>query len=349
MSVQVFESLKNGFAIALSHIVEGVIETDTIYLATGPVDYTSQEKVGSVLKNLLGQLSLQQKGTVYGKVWELAKMKDPRIQGEKWGEENAYQDEKRLAQALHRLGFFGVRHLYPLKCLSFEFGEGGMGSQYFSLGEKLGKDPQTGQIGCVNGMGMPTLEHAGRDASVFSDKFADGNNIHCVYLSTHQKSSGGDIMGFVQDVSRMLAVNGGSYTKTSYLIVQQWIDFLDENPTQKYLQVGVSEGAAHVNAAVRLLKQTRSDLLGRIRIMNFCPAYFILPEEYSSELQAMNFIKKEDSVVNPWGTNTHQIGSSDHIAIVPHTQDHPHHHLNDDFVKVAKPYVFEFMKSGNLY
>ena len=344
-----FENVKIGVSKFTSYIIEKNISTDTLYLATGPVDYASQEKTESVLKNCFDKLTLEQKGSVYGKVWELAKMKDPRVEGEKWGEENAFKEDNRLAQALHRLGFLGKTDLHPLQCLPFGFGEGGLGSQYFSLGEKLGRDPETGQIGCVNGMGMPSLKHAGTDASVFSEKFADGNNIHCVYLSTHQKSSSGDTGGFKQDVLRMLAVNGGSYTRTSYLIVQQWIDFLDANPTKKYLQVGVSEGGAHVNAAVRLLKQARPDLLGRIRVMNFCPAYFVLPHEYSSELQAVNFIKKEDGVVNPWGMNTHQIGSSDHIVIVPHTQDNPHNHLNEDFEKVAKPYVFEFMKSGNLY
>jgi hypothetical protein len=137
-----------------------------------------------------------------------------------------------------------------------------MGAQYFSLGEKLGRDPSTGIIGYVNGMGITNWGHAGSDVVTFSDMFCEGNNIHCVYHPTHQKSFSGDVTGFWADVLRMQAVNGGCFMKTSYLVAQQWLDFFFEKTNgEKFLQIGVSEGAVHVNGALKLIQACRPDLL----------------------------------------------------------------------------------------
>ncbi len=347
MSFLAHESIKTAFGRVVSSFVECVYPTSTIYLETGPVDL--ELRTEAALTQRFNQLGQEQKNQVYGKVWELAKMLDPRIHGANWGEEHALEDSERLAKALHKLGLLTINNLHPLKCLPFGVGEGGLGSQYFSLSEKLGEDPASGQISYINGMGIPTLEHAGRDVADFSDRFASGNNIHSVYHSTHQNAPSGDLIGFFADIIRMKAVDGGSYTKTSYLAAQQCVDFLDANPEAKYLQIGVSEGGAHVNAALRLIRESRPDLLSRIRVLNFCPAYFILPDGYPEGFQVVNLVKVEDSVVNPWATNTHAIGHSDNIKIVPHNNDNPHNHLCDDFAAVGKPFVDEFIRSGNLY
>ena len=218
------------------------------------------------------------------------------------------------------------------------------------MGEKLGKDPVTGHIGLVNGIGYTSIEHAGTDAACVSETYADGNNIHCVYQPTHQKSTQGDIGGFIEDVMMLKAVDGGSYTKTSYLIAQQWIDFLNRNPNRKFLQLSNSGGAVHVNAALRIIQQACPHLLSAIRVINLCPAYFILPEQYpNKEFQVLNLVKKEDIVINPWATNAQKIDKHKNILVVAHKSDHPHNHLSQDFKAVGKPYVFEFMKSGNLY
>lgn len=341
------DASKNGVASAARYIAEYQQGTDTRYLAIRSIDSSSTQE--DVLKSCFNHLNVDQQNQVYGKVWELAKMIDPRIDGTDWGKENAFKDFERLAKALHRLGFLGETGLHKVNCLPFGFGEGGLGAQYFSLGEKLGAEPAKGQIGLVNGMGMPCLANAGRDAAVFSDKFVSGLNVHCVYNSTHQNSSIGDTKGFIADVARMKALDGGSYSKTTYLIVQQWIDFLEVNPDSSYLQIGVSEGGSHVNAAVRLLKEVRQDLLNRLRILNLCPAYLILPEQYGNGIQTMNFIKREDDVVLPWATNASMIDCSPNIVVVPHTKDHPHNQLSDDFAAAAKPYLDQFLTTGNLY
>src|SRR5580692_141673 len=148
-----FESMKATAAFLTSCVAEQLCTGSNIYLATGPIE--GDFKIEKVIRERLETLEPQQKEQVYGKVWELAKMQDPRIDGSHWGEEHAFDNLERLAQALNRLGLLGEDNLHRLPCLSFEFGEGGIGSQYFSLGEKLGRDPATGHIGYVNGMGIP--------------------------------------------------------------------------------------------------------------------------------------------------------------------------------------------------
>ena len=148
----------------------------------------------------------------------------------------------------------------------------------------------------------------------------------------------------------MKAVDGGSYTKTSYLIAQQWIDFLTSNPDKYYLHIASSEGSAHTNAALRLISKSVPLLFSRIRVINFCPAYFIAPETYSSHLQVMNFVKKEDGVINPWGTGTDQIYKNlPHVVVVHHLEGDPHNHTSHDYMVAAGPYVDKFLECGDLY
>ncbi len=350
----IFESLKS-LGSSLSSTIAYAFYTDTpIYLATGALTLQS-DNIHNIVNECFQNLSQNQKYQVYGKVWELAKMIDPRIEGLNWGEEHAFDDLQRLAKALHRLGFLNydkdVRHEVP--CLSSSFGEGGIGSQYFSLGEKLGTDPAIGQIGFVNGMGVPSLEHAGKDVNELSEKLFYKCNLHCVYHATHQKTSQGDTKGFVKDVIRMKAVEGGSYSRTSYLIAQQWVDFLIANPNSCFLQIAHSEGTAHTFAAVRLISECYPDLLTRIRVINFCPAHFLDPSLYpNSGLQAINFVKLEDDVIQPWGTGTNQVNNnSSHVIVVQHNrkEDHPHNCLSFDYTQAAQPYVDNFLNNGSIY
>jgi hypothetical protein len=350
MAYATFELIKNASAAFCSMSANNLFAGPTIYLATGAL--TPTHDIDRIVQSCFQSLHTSQQNRVYEKIWELEKMQDPRISGINWGEQNVFKDTERLAKALHRLGFLDqdvtIRH--PVDCLSFSFGEGGLGSQYFSLGEKLDRNPTTGRFGLVNGMGVPTLEHAGRDANNLSDRLLQGYNIHCVYHATHQNAPSGDLLGFAADVVRMKAVDGGSYGKTSYLLAQQWIDYLTVHPHAKFLQMAHSEGAAHVNAALRLLKECRPDLLARVRVITFCPACFIDPNSYSAGLQVRNLVKKEDGVINPWGTGAHQIQTQPpHLIIIPHHHDHPHNHVSEDYINAARPYIGEFLRSGNLH
>ncbi len=342
------ELTKSSIAFGCSSLANRLFSGPTVHLATGALAIQPDENIYNIVHNCFQQLNDSQKGEVYGKVWELAKMQDPRVDGLNWGQEHIFDDLPRLAKALHRLGFLKMEpNPRTIPSLSFAFGEGGIGSQYFSLGEKLGKDPEKGQIGYVNGMGVPTLNQAGRDADRLSNSLLSGYNIHCVYNATHQ--GGTESYGFVKDIVRMKAVDGGSYTKTSYLIAQQWIDFLTSHPDQNFLQIAHSEGSSHADAALRLISETRSDLLAKIRILNFCPAHFINPTSYDG-LQAKNFKKVEDSVI-PWGAGSFSTGyNSAHTVVVLHTTgDTPHDCLSQDYTDAAKPYVDEFLRTGNIY
>ena len=340
----IFESVKGYAARAVSSVAEYVYGCETEYIPKGPV--------AQVERAAFEALGADQKNRVYAKVWELAKMDDTRVEGDKWGEKHVFDDHARLTRAMHRLGFGSQNSGHAVAYLPHRFGEGGLGSRYFSLEPKLGKEPTTGQIGLINGMGVESYHQAITDADWFSKEFAKNCNIHGVYHSTHKNSRRccGSKFGSFRDILRMKAVNGGSYTKTSYLAAQQIVDYLDNNPNKKYLQVGVSEGAAHVNATLRLIKEARPELLSRICVILLVPAYFIMPEQFDNKVQLMSFVKNEDGVINPWGVNTDKIGSSPHITVVAHeSTDHPHCWGGKEFQEAVKPYVERFLGEGSLY
>lgn len=320
-----------------SAIAETFCELSLLFLAKAPISSLSAEGV----KKCFQALSSEDQKKVEAKVEELVQ-KDPMgVQRDRWY----------LTQALHRLGFLEAEGLLPVFCLPFQFGEGGLGSRYFSLSDRKGKDPQIGRLGYVNGMGVPTLDAMQQDVMDISDRLVQGCDLHCVYHATHQISRSGDVQGFLVDILRMKAVDGGSYTKTAYLLAQEWLDFFYDHPTSYYLQLAHSEGAVHVNAALRLLQDVRPEVLARLRILTLCPAHFILPETYGRGLQVINLVKREDRVIAPWGVGTHHIGVSEHVYIVPHTisGEDPHFHLSEDYARIARPYIVQFLHSGDLY
>ena len=113
-----FETVKQKAANFISYGAENLLACPTIYLAIA-----STEKPEQVVRQRLEELNESQKNEVYGKVWELAKMQDPTINGNHWGEHHAFDNIERLSKALHRLGFLEKDHLHPLKCLPFSFGK----------------------------------------------------------------------------------------------------------------------------------------------------------------------------------------------------------------------------------
>jgi len=204
-------------------------------------------------------------------------------------------------------------------------------------------------------MGVRTLEQAGRDVVTLSDRFVHGNNVHVVYNPTHQQGS--SLLGFAQDSLRMKAVDGGATSKQAYLVAQLWLDYLHAHPQCKFLQVAHSEGAVHVNGALRLMTQAgAASVLDRIRILNFCPAHFIHPAGHPGGLQIVNFVKLEDSLINPWGTGSSAIGrcNAAHVRIVTHRVRHDDHHNNPhdfmswDFVDAARLNIETFMRAGDI-
>lgn len=130
-----------------------IYDTKDLFLETQPLVelFDIKSKKGD-FKNIFNLLSQKQKELVYGKIWELGKLEDCRISGDRWGEENALKDSGRLLKALHRLGLLENKGLCRMPCLALPPGSGGLEPQYFSLGEKIDQDPKMGEIGLVNGI-----------------------------------------------------------------------------------------------------------------------------------------------------------------------------------------------------
>ena len=205
-------------------------------------------------------------------------------------------------------------------------------------------------------MGVPSLAQAGRDVVVLSDRFFSGRNIHVVYNPTHQQHAGNTV-GFARDALRMKAVDGGATSKQAYLLAQLWLDHLNANPQAKFLQVAHSEGAVHLNGALRLLVQAGAGrFLDRIRVLTLCPAHFINQAMYPAGLQAINFVKMEDRTINPWGTGApvtgRRIGA--HVRVVEHRvrqDDHhndPHDFMSWDYVDAARSSIESFIQTGDI-
>jgi len=266
--------------------------------------------------------------------------------------------------AARRAGISRISKGVKISLLGKEIGEGGLGSSYFHFQGSASKDPDSGFIGFTNG--MCNLDHAmtRKNVTKLSRDFADGHSCHVHYLPTHQtsdpKENPGDwfdLYGFLQDTFRMFAVNDGCHTWTSYSIAQHWIDVLAKDPDKNYLHVCHSEGTTHVNAALRLIKEHKPELLIRIRIIAFCPAYFMIPEDHIHDEdealrpQIVAFYKEEDMIASVAGRHVVEKGA-DHprVHIVKHKDEHdPHDFWSPDYVKVAKPFFDKFIADGNIY
>ncbi|KAJ1549521.1 hypothetical protein HK405_014201 [Cladochytrium tenue] len=367
--------LKTLSASVIKSVAVSLYGTVPLYLELEPhrpLPDLDMEALRTFLLEAVASLPSSERAALYHKVWELAKMQDPRIHGPRWGELHALDDLPRLYTALRRLGHSaadvgsaggsggGVDLLHRVEVLPFQFGEGGIGAQYYSLGERLGRDPEVGRIGYINGMGVPTLEHAGRDAVVLSDRFFGGANLHAVYNPTHQAHADGSLTGFARDALRMKAVEGGATSKQAYLLAQLWLDYLHAHPRAKFLQVAHSEGAVHLHGALRLLARAGPAavrVLGRVRVLTLCPAHFINPATYAADgLQVMNFVKMEDRTINPWGTGAPVPGRrvGPHVCVVEHRVRHddvhndPHDFMSWDYVDAARSWIDRFLQTGEL-
>lgn len=338
----------NIFGLIAEHLPQKKIYIDT---CNGHLEQPSD----ALLHSIFDGLDQGQKRDAYRLRLELAKREDPTAQDESWMETHFWDEPQKVAKVLHRLGLFGsdgmIEISYNLE-ISFELSalanEAPPTSFYYSLNEKWGHEPENGRISYVNGMGTDPI-NAGTDCNRLSDLFAEGSNIHAVYLPTQQKTPFGDIRGFACDSLRYLMIEGGGYTRTACLIAQQWIDYLSESPEKNFLQVGYSEGAAHVNAALRILRKARPDLIPQLNILTFCPASIIFPLA-DEPLKVINLFKLEDPIPVQWGQwDQMSQSASPHVHIVPHTnEEFPHTHITPDYIKAGKIYFDRFLSSGSL-
>ncbi|EGG14566.1 hypothetical protein DFA_12343 [Cavenderia fasciculata] len=318
-----------------------------------------------ILVNIYNSLSQDEKNIAYFKYWELSKMFDSRIDGLNYGRDHFWDDKVRSARSLHRCGFINQTNyteynqdsLVMVECPSrFKRLESKLKTQYFSLGEKMGRDYERGQVSYVNGMGN-TIGWAGHDASKLSDSMCDGVNFYCVYLPTYVVSKDNfspnhqDLTGFLMDVTRHLATTegGGENSLTSCLIVQQWFDYLSAHPTKHFLQICASDGGTFVNAAINLfLKHALVDYIERLNVIGLAPGTTIMPrpDQHFYSHQVVNLIKKEDTLISTFGTGSDMAGKSPNVLLIPHTVDHPHNFTSADYIVAVKPFIDCFKSTG---
>lgn len=319
---------------------------DTLHLAVVPHSQDGLNRVD--LHKAFEQLPPRVQEGVYFWRWALAVEGGAAADEPDWGARHLWEDMQQAARALHRSGGLGQAGLAPVICRQFVRGRQW---RYFSLLDRVNRNPSTGWVGFVNG-GGESFDQAIIGAERFSGMYVDGNNLHCVYNPKSQKQPGdGCCFGFVHDSGRYLAIDGGLCSGVTLLLAQQWIDFLDDHPGQTFLQCCYSAGASEVAAAVRLLQHHRPELLDRLRVISFCGAYIITPPRSGSHagMQVVNILKVEDKNVLPWATGASNVYTgSPHSVVVPHnTEDDPHNLFSVDYL-LARNYVAEFMRSGNI-
>ncbi|MES2121949.1 MAG: hypothetical protein V4492_04120 [Chlamydiota bacterium] len=331
-----------------------ILPQRTFFLATqgGFPETRSSDELREVFDRLLPEQRMEALHLRF----ELAQREDPSVYGDEWPEEHFWDDTRKATQVMHRMGLLGNESLveisYNLEIthqITLTATPARPESFHYSMGHKLGKDPEGGWISYVNGLGNST-QHAGTDANIMSDALADGHNIHGIYLPTQQVSMLGDQVGFHLDFIRYMLVDSGGRTRTSCMIAQQWIDYLDENPGKNFLQTCHSEGAAHVDAALQIIRDTRADIIERLNVLAFCPARFIFPKE-GEPLKVMNLLKLLDPVPTGWATGKEQIHQEcPHIQIVAHEDDGvPHCHTTPDYFNAGKPYFDRFISTGSMF
>jgi hypothetical protein len=341
----ILEYTKWTVGVIASYTAEIFWWTDKQYL-----ELSTDSRTHYVSRSVFDKLTESQQTRVRDKVWELEKLRDCTFTDFQVLDPFRYM--RSLTRALSRLNLIPSKNLHRVSCLASRMGDGYSAKpQYFSLSDRSHREPVIGRFGYINGMGNPNISHTGQDAKKLSTRFLDSNNVFVTYNATHQKNAVTDYTGFLSDAFRMKAVDGGSSSKASFLLAQQWIDYLVENPHKYFLQMAHCEGAVHTNAALRIIKRAKPELLSRIRVLSLCPANFIDPKSFGNGLQVLNFVKKEDRVINPWAIGSNQIGYADHIKVVKHTNPrrNPHSHVNKDFSAATKEHIAQFMRTGDIY
>ncbi len=347
MSSAFLSPIKTGVT-SVASAISTLLPTQPFYLAVDPAKYDAITR--EALERVFEGASSEQKIKAFHIRWDLGKMENPTIEGADWGRDHFWDSIPLAARAAHRAGILGEEGVIVIRYGARVIDKSkAPGASFYSLGEKLGRDPALGQIGYINGMGS-SIAHAGRDAASLSDSMASGMNLHCVHLPSQQSGPTGDPLGFVLDTMRHLMTDGGSYTRAPCLVAQQWIDYLDLHPERFFLQLCASEGGSHVNAALRLLRTHRPDLLSRLRIIALAPACFMEPQTEDIGLQIVNLVKKEDGTILPVATHADLVGRSPFVRVIPHTvAGDPHNFTTVDYAAVAKPMVDLFIATGNIY
>lgn len=227
----------------------------------------------------------------------------------------------RLIEALNHGGYLpGGRTTRSVKYLPIAewFGER---PEFYDLGrEEIGR----GVVGFVNGWNTDLTKAVGRTEEL-SRRLLGGCNLHCVHNPD---------LGAVGNLLRTVTGEAGHRGRTSLFLVNQWINFLDGHPGDRYLQLCHSDGTTHVLNALKLLKQIRPDLCSRMEVISLCSAVFIPTE--GEEWKVKHYVKMEDRVVQ-WAPNRGWIGEDPSIIVLPDEEEHhPHEPFSPAFMNALR-------------
>ncbi|KYQ92661.1 hypothetical protein DLAC_06655 [Tieghemostelium lacteum] len=349
--------LKQIVAVSFANVSLIVIDKSEFILALVPDKYDSMPR--DVVEGIYNRLSEDEKNKAAFVYWELSKKLDSRIDGINYGRDCFWNNLQLSIRSLHRCGYLLKYYdpsddtLVSIKCCNTKASSI---AQYYNLGEKIGYDYPSKHIGFINGMGN-TIRWAGTDASKITNAMCDGVDLHCVYLPSIPKSKDNyspthSITGFIGEATRHLSVTGGIIDRTSCLLVQLWIDYLCDNPSNQFLQMAASDGGTFTQTALRILMEYRPDLCDRLNLLLLAPGTIILPNHLISPNQVINLIKKEDHLITKLGNgaSNHLHGKHQNVIIVPHltTSDHPHNFTNPDYMSIGRKYIENYKLTGRL-
>ncbi|KAM9984611.1 hypothetical protein ACTFIY_009053 [Dictyostelium cf. discoideum] len=356
--------IKSSIAYSFASYSKNFINKNFSYLCIEPNKYDEKFSLQE-LKEIYESLTIDEKYKVETIYWELCKKQDSRIDGLFYGKNHLFENLKFTIRSLHRCNHLNDLDETNNELIKIEFtnrfkrNKTTNSTQYYSLGEKIGKDFEMGQIGYVNGMDN-SIGWAGTDASKISESMVEGMNLHCVYLPSYQISPD-NYSPSPNDAIGHLTINGGEFSKTSILIAQLWIDYLFDNPDKSFLQICASDGGTFVTNAIKIIIKYSPNLLSRISFLFLAPGCILIPNDFNNNNDDNNIeysksnqvLKLEDTLISKFATGANHLNNSksmENIIIVPHNNknDHPHNFLNNDYINSVLPFIKNWKETGKL-
>lgn len=282
--------------------------------------------IQSVVHRTLGSQPQPVKNTIYGTLYKIAE--EPQTDDLKWGETHAHDDAKRLIRALHRHHCLEIPGKKIEVYSQFERNVNTPSQTYHLHRKELDR----GKIGYHNGM-MTTLDEAKSNAFQLSDHCAQGYNIHCTYGAT---------VNFKKDLASAILGQGGVVTPPVLLLLEEWQNFIEQNESDRYLQICNSRGTIEVHNALQLLLK---DIQQRIIVIAAAPACLI-PAELAYKV--VNLVVSSDNIT--------KLASNRHLMDSPHTRVlkaspeklNPHSMHGSPYYEHLNPLIDSYIRTNDI-
>lgn len=294
-----------------------------------------KEAVKMTLRQIVGDLSVEQKGKIYGEIYNRRPQSDEHPNDNNYGEHHVFDDPFKLIMILQDKGHLGVVVKEVKVWEGFEK-EDKNRSRTFTTGNT---PLENGVVGYVNGKDVD-FNQANEAAANLLNAYGIGE-IRGVFNAPQNA----DARTVDQDValSLVLAENPQVLTPATRLILEQWNEFFrTHRASEKFLQICHGEGSLHVKNA---LEQLPPELKSRICILSVNPTYYIEPIEGT---QIVQLYKVEDEPRICYNKNIRDY--IPHCKRVVHTTSNdPHPFVVADFNSQMRPYIEKFKADGELY